>query len=88
MGVISVWTLSQLLVNKEDNERDENPEEAVFPFLRLASVLSALSASLLAAVLLQAGVKRKPLSLTELILKEAQDPNRKRDTLTQQLLKI
>jgi len=80
--------LGQLLVNKEENERDETPEEAAFPLLRLASVLSAVSASLLAAVLLQAGVKRKSLSLTELILKEAQDPNRKRISLTQKLLKL
>jgi IS4 transposase len=80
--------LGQLLVNKEENERDENPQEALFPFLRLASVLSAVSASLLAAVLLQAGVKRKPLSLSALILKEAQDPNRKRISLTQKLLNI
>jgi IS4 transposase len=80
--------LGQLLVNKEQNERDENPEDAVFPFLRLASVLSALSAALLVAVLLQAGVKRKPLSLTALILKEAHDPNRKRDSLAQKLLNL
>jgi len=80
--------LRQLQVNKEENEREENPEETVFPFLRLASVLSSLSASLLAAVLLQAGIKRQPLSLSELILKEARDPNRKRDSLTQRLLKV
>jgi len=80
--------LRQLLINKEENEREENPEETVLPLLRLASVLSSLSASLLAAVLLQAGVKRQPLSLSELILKEAKDPNKKRDTLTQRLLKV
>jgi IS4 transposase len=80
--------LGQLLVNKEENERDENPQETVFPFLRLASVLSAVSASLLADVLRQAGVKRKPLSLTELVLKEAKDPNRKRISLTQMLLNL
>jgi len=73
--------LRQHLTNKEDHER--SPEETVFPLLRLAATLSALSATLLATVLQQAGIKRKPLSLTELILKEAKNPNRKRDTLTQ-----
>ena len=77
--------LRQLLTNKEDHER--SLEESVFPLLRLGATLSALSATLLTAVLLQAGIKRKPLSLTELILKEAKDPNRKRDTLTQILKK-
>lgn len=77
--------LRQLLTNKEDHER--SLEETVFPLLRLGATLSALSATLLTAVLQQAGIKRKPLSLTELILKEAKDPNRKRDTLTQILQK-
>jgi len=78
--------LRQLLANKEDHQR--SLDETVFPLLRLGATLSALSATLLTAVLQQAGIKRKPLSLTELILKEAKDPNRKRDTLTQILQKI
>lgn len=78
--------LRQLLDNKEDNER--SLEETVFPLLRLAAVLSTLSAKLLSAVLQQAGVKRQPLSFSELLLRETKDPNRKRDTLTQILQKI
>ena len=78
--------LQQLLHNKKENERAL--EETVFPLLRLAAVLTALSAPLLAAVLQQAGIKRRALSLTQLLLKEAQDPNRKRDTLPQILQKI
>lgn len=78
--------LQQLLRNKEDNAGAL--EETVFPLLRLAAVLTCLSANLLAAVLHQAGVKRQPLSLTKLILREAKDPNLKRDTIPQILQKI
>jgi len=78
--------LRQVLINKEQHER--NLEETVFPLLRLAAVLTALSAKLLSAVLQQAGIKRRSLSLTELLLKEAQDPNKKRDTLPQILQKM
>ena len=78
--------LQQLLHNKKENECAL--EETVFPLLRLAAVLTALSAPLLAAVLQQAGIKRRALSLTQPLLKEAQDPNRKRDTLPQLLQKI
>ena len=78
--------LRQVLINKEENEHTR--EEAVFPLLRLAAVLTCLSANLLAAVLQQAGIKRRSLSLTELLFKEAQDPNKKRDTLPQILQKM
>ena len=44
--------LQQLLHNKKENERAL--EETVVPLLRLAAVLTALSAPLLAAVLQQA----------------------------------
>ena len=65
--------LRQVLINKEENEH--TLEETVFPLLRLATVLTCLSAKLLEAVLQQAGIKRRSLSLTELLFKEAQDPN-------------
>lgn len=78
--------LRQLLDNKEENER--SLEETTFPLLRLAAVFTTLSAKLLSAVLQQAGLKRKPLSFSELLLRETKDPNRKRDTLTQILQKI
>ena len=54
----------------------------------LATVLTCLSAKLLEAVLQQAGIKRRSLSLTELLFKEAQNPNKKRDTLPQVLQKM
>jgi len=79
-------SLQRLLHNKKENE--DVLEETVFPLLRLAAVLTTLSASLLAAVLQQAGVKRRSLSLTQLLLKEAQDPNKKRDTIPQTLQKM
>jgi hypothetical protein len=78
--------LRQLLANKEDNE--QALEETVFPLLRLGAVLTAVSAKLLETVLQKAGGKKHPLNLTELICKEARDPNHKRDTLPQILLKI
>lgn len=78
--------LQQVLNNKQENEH--TPQETVFPLLRLAAVLTTISASLLAAILQQAGIKRRPLSLTQLLLKEAQDPNRTRDTLPQILQKM
>lgn len=82
--------IEQELRQRVAQEKD-NPctlEETIFPLLRLGAVLMALSAKLLVATLKQAGVKRHPLSLTELICKEAKDPNHRRDTLPQILQKI
>jgi putative transposase len=71
------------------NPADASPaNQTLFPLLRLAAVLTAVSADLLQAVLQQAGLQRAPLRLTDLILREAQDPNRKRDTLPRLLQKI
>ena len=78
--------LQQLRAAKE--AQAQALEETVFPLLRLAAVLTSLSAQLLQAVLHQAGLHRAPLSLTELILREAQDPNHQRDTLPQVLQKV
>lgn len=78
--------LRQLIAAKQ--APDATLEEAVFPLLRLAAVLTSLSSQLLQAVLQQAGLRSTPLSLTELLLKEAKDPNHKRDSLTQILQKI
>ena len=78
--------LRQVLINKEENER--TLEATVFPLLRLAAVLTTVSAKLLDAVLQQAGIQRRSLSLTELLLKEARDPNKKRDTLPWVLQKV
>ena len=79
-------SLRQVLTNKEENQHTR--QESVFPLLRLAAVLTCVSAKLIEAVLHHAGLKRRPLSLTELLLKEAQDPNKKRDTLPQILQKM
>lgn len=63
-------------------------EEEVFPLLRLAAVLTAFCGDLLKAVIRQAGVKRSPPNLSELIRKEARNPNRKRVTLPQRIQQI
>lgn len=78
--------LRRLLVAHQAEEATVN--QVLFPLLRLAAVLTALSAQLLLAVLQQAGLRRAPLSLTELLLREAQDPNHQRDTLPRRLQKI
>jgi hypothetical protein len=51
--------------------------------LRLASVLTTMSAPLLQAVLRRAGLKCTTVDLTALILKEATEPNRGRGALLQ-----
>lgn len=79
-------TLSQLRFFEEKSL--QTPIEEVFPLLRLAAVLTAFSAQLLQAVLRQAGLKIPSLTLTQLILKEARDPNRNRDTLSKRALHI
>jgi len=63
------------------DQLDLQPRQRGFPWLRLGSVLSSMSAPLLQAVLLCAGVKRASVALTDLILKEAADPNHHRGTL-------
>lgn len=78
--------LRRLLAAHQAEEETRN--QLVFPWLRLAAVLTTLSAPLLLAVLQQAGLRRAPLSLTELILKEAQDPNQQRDSILRRLQNI
>ena len=67
--------------HQQAEQLDQERGEPSFPWLRLGSVLSSMSALLLQAVLRCAGVKRASLALTELILKEATDPNHHRGTL-------
>lgn len=78
-------TIQRLL--EEDAEGQENGEypDTVFPLLRLAAVLSAWHDRLLDAVLIEAGIQLKPLTLFDLIRKEAADPNRSRSLLLQQM---
>ena len=58
---------------------DEAIQE-LFPLLRLAAVLQAFSGRRLHLVYQKARGKRNPIDLTALILKEARDPNRSRDS--------
>lgn len=78
--------LRRLLAAHQTEEETGN--QLVFPLLRLAAVLTTLSTPLLLAVLQQAGLRRAPLSLTALILKEAQDPNQQRDSIRRRLQNI
>ncbi len=70
--------------NRQHKENQEE-KEGLFPFLRLAAVLTHLSARLLQDVLRQAGRKPRSLKLTQLLWHEARDPNRTRDSLTQKM---
>ena len=63
-------------------------EEIVFTLLRLAAVLTCLSATLLAHMLQQAGIERQLLSPTNPLLWEAPGPNKNRDALPEILQKI
>lgn len=75
--------LRQRLQDAETVDRQQAPADV--PWLRLAAVLTALSAPLLQAVLQQAGAVRAGCDLTSLILAEATDPNHSRPTLCQTL---
>ena len=71
---------------QRNQEKHQNiGEEIVFPLLQLAAVLTCLSATLLAHLLQRAGIKL--LSPTNLLLREAPDPNKKRDALPEILQK-
>jgi len=73
---------------QRNQEKHQNiGEEIVFPLLQLAAVLTSLSATLLAHLLQRAGIKRQLLSPTNLLLREAPDPNKKRDALPEILQK-
>ena len=66
---------------QRNQEKHQNiGEEIVFPLLQLAAVLTCLSATLLAHLLQRAGIKRQ-------LLREAPDPNKKRDALPEILQK-
>ena len=80
--------IQQLLVDQATQEQTTRGGEEVFPLLRLAAVLRTYCKKLLERVLRQAGVKPSPLSLTELIRREARDPNRRRPTLPQRLHRL
>ena len=73
--------------NKQGKEIRDGVK-VLFPFLRLAAVLTDLSARLLQDVLRQAGRKPRPLNLTQLLRHEARDPNRTRNSLSQRMHRI
>jgi hypothetical protein len=88
LTMIVSQTIEQVLRKRAENDADPSDNQAnkeVFPLLRLAAVVTTYCAQLLKAVLLCAGLKPTPLSLTDLIRKEARDPNRRRPTLPEQL---
>lgn len=76
-------TLNDVSVNAIANRADTH-----FSLLRTAAVLSALSVRLLDAVLKQAGVKTQSPSLTQLIRREVDDPNRSRMLLLKRIQAI
>ena len=80
-------TIQKTLKNVSDDSIQEQAETH-FPILRTAAVLSALSGWLLKSVLKQAGVKTSNYSLTQLILREAADPNRSRMLLLKRIQTI
>lgn len=66
----------------------DQTNQELFPLLRLAAVLHAFSALLLHTVYQKAQGKRPVSHLTEMIRKEARDPNRNRDTLLKKIQSV
>ena len=88
LTMIVSQTIEQVLRKGAESEKDPSDNEThkdVSPLLRLAAVVNTYCAQLLKAVLRCAGLKPTPQSLTDLIRKEARDPNRRRPTLPEQL---
>lgn len=81
-------TIQKVLNDMETPDANQDQAETHFPLLRTAAVLSALSVWLLKAVLKQAGVKTSDSSLTQLIRREAADPNRSRMLLLKRIQAI
>jgi putative transposase len=80
-------TIQKTLKTVSDDSISDQAETH-FPILRTAAVLSAVSVCLLDAVLKQAGVQKAEFSLTQLILREAADPNRSRMLLLKRIQAI
>ena len=75
--------LQRRLAQQTGTHQEDTQE--IFPLLRLAAVLHAFSGLLLQVVYQKAQGKRTPIDLTEMVLRETRDPNRKRNTLLQRL---
>ena len=80
-------TIQKTLKTLSD-ESIHDQAEIHFPILRTAAVLSDLSIKLLETVLKYAGVKTSNCSLTQLILRQAADPNRSRMFLLKRIQAI
>ena len=78
-------TVQEVLAEQAQPDQDGDEAEAVFPLLRLAAVLSNWAQRVLFAVLAQAGIAAGDYDLTEMIRREAADPNRARKLLLQQI---
>lgn len=82
-------TIQDLLQQQQaDQEKIDDQADIHFPILRTAAVLSAWADVLLRAVLQQAGCPSHEYDLTELIRREAADPNRSRRLLLQRIQTI
>ena len=80
----TIQDLLQQEVEKEINDQ----ADIHFPLLRTAAVLSVWTDVLLRAVLHEAGLSKPEYSLSQLIRKEAADPNRSRGLLLQRIQDI
>lgn len=87
LTMIASRTIQKTLKTLSD-ESTQDLAEIHFPILRTAAVLSTVSVQLSDAVLKQAGVKTLKYSLTQLILREAADPNRSRMLLLKRIQAI
>ena len=78
-------TVQEVLAEQTQLDQGEDEAEVVFPLLRLAAVLSNWAERVLNAVLAQAGIPAVDYDLTEMLRREAADPNRARKLLLQQI---
>ena len=81
-------TVQEVLELQANDEQTEDEAETYFPLLRTAAVISAWADKLLTAILKEVGLPKPAYSLSELIRKEAADPNRSRRLLLQRIQTI
>lgn len=81
-------TIQDALQQEADQDQIDDQAEIHFPLLRTAAVLSAWAGTLLRALLQEAGCPKPVYTLSELIRKEAADPNRSRVLLLQRIQAI
>ena len=81
-------TVQECLQLQADDEQTQDEAETHFPLLRTAAVISAWAHRLLTAILKEVGLPKPAYSLSELIRKEAADPNRSRRLLLQRIQAI